>query len=60
MAIKARETITIIKERDVNATWRFYRIASSSSTPPEGGEPERKPYVRDQTVGSRGRIAEPA
>ena len=24
MAIKARETITIIKERDVNATWRFY------------------------------------
>ena len=26
MAIKARETITIIKERDVNATWRFYRM----------------------------------
>ena len=60
MAIKARETITIIKERDVNATWRFYRIASSSSTPSQPTEAQGKAYVNSQTVPSGWSISEPA
>ena len=60
MAIKARETITIIKERDVNATWRFYRIASSTSTPSQPTEAQGKAYVNNQTVPSGWSIAEPA
>ena len=60
MAIKARETITIIKERDVNATWRFYRIASSSSTPSQPTEAQGKAYVNNQTVPSGWSTAEPA
>jgi hypothetical protein len=60
MAIKARETITIIKERDVNATWRFYRIASSSSTPSQPTEAQGKAYVNNQTVPSGWSISEPA
>lgn len=60
MAIKARETITIIKERDVNATWRFYRIASSASTPSQPTEAQGKAYVNNQTVPSGWNISEPA
>ena len=60
MAIKARETITIIKERDVNATWRFYRIASSTSTPSQPTEAQGKAYVNNQTVPSGWSISEPA
>ena len=60
MAIKARETITIIKERDVNAIWRFYRIASSSSTPSQPTEAQGKAYVNNQTVPSGWSISEPA
>lgn len=60
MAIKARETITIIKERDVNATWRFYRIASSSSTPSQPTEAQGKAYVNNQTVPSGWDISEPS
>ena len=60
MAIKARETITIIKERDVNATWRFYRIASSSSSPSQPTEAQGKAYVNNQTVPSGWSISEPA
>lgn len=60
MAIKARETITIIKERDVNATWRFYRIAPSTSTPSQPTEAQGKAYVNSQTVPSGWSISEPA
>ena len=60
MAIKARETITIIKERDINATWRFYRIASSASTPSQPTEAQGKAYVSNQTVPSGWSITEPA
>ena len=60
MAIKARETITIIKERDVNATWRFYRIASSSSTPSKPTDAQGKAYVNNQTIPSGWSISEPA
>ena len=60
MAIKARETITIIKERDVNATWRFYRIVSSSTTPSQPTEAQGKAYVNNQTVPSGWSISEPA
>ena len=60
MAIKARETITIIKERDVNATWRFYRISPSTSTPSQPTEAQGKAYVNNQTVPSGWSISEPA
>ena len=60
MAIKARETITIIKERDINATWRFYRIASSTSTPSQPTEAQGIAYVNNQTVPSGWSISEPA
>lgn len=60
MAIKARETITIIKERDVNATWRFYRIASSTSAPSQPTEAQGKAYVSDQTLPTGWSVAEPA
>ena len=60
MAIKARETITIIKERDVSAIWRFYRIASSTSTPSQPTEAQGKAYVNNQTVPSGWSISEPA
>ena len=60
MAIKASETITIIKERDINATWRFYRIASSTSTPSQPTEAQGEAYVNNQTVPSGWSISEPA
>lgn len=60
MAIKARETITIIKERDVNATWCFYRIASSTTTPSQPTEAQGKAFVNNQTVPSGWSISEPA
>jgi len=60
MAIKARETITIIKERDVNATWRFYRIAASTAAPSQPTEAQGKAYVNDQTLPSGWSVSEPA
>lgn len=60
MAIKASETITIIKERDINATWRFYRIASSTSIPSQPTEAQGEAYVNNQTVPSGWSISEPA
>ncbi|OLR55029.1 hypothetical protein BHK98_02480 [Hornefia porci] len=60
MAIKARETITVSKERDVSATWRFYRIAASTSTPSQPTEAQGKSYVSNKTVPSGWSISEPA
>lgn len=60
MAIKARETITIIKERDINATWRFYRIAPSTSAPSQPTEAQGKAYVNNKTVPSGWSVTEPA
>lgn len=60
MAVKARESITISKERDVNAVWRFYRIASSASAPSQPTEAQGKAYVASQTVPTGWNTAEPA
>lgn len=60
MAIKARETITVSKERDISAVWRFYRIAASTSTPSQPTEAQGKAYVTNKTVPSGWSISEPA
>lgn len=60
MAVKASGTITISKERDVSATWRFYKIAPSTSTPSKPTDAQGKAYVSDRTVPSGWSLSEPA
>ena len=60
MAVKASGTITISKERDVSATWRFYIIAASTSTPSKPTDAQGKAYVSDRTIPSGWSLSEPA
>ena len=60
MAVKASGTITVTKERDVAAVWRFYKIAASTSTPSQPTEAQGKAYVNDRTVPSGWSLSEPA
>lgn len=47
--IKARSSITVSKERDIDASWRFYRIASSTSTPSAPTEAQGKAFVTNHS-----------
>ena len=60
MAVKAAASITIALERDIQGTWRFYRIASSSSAPSAPTESQGKAYVASGTVPSGWSKVEPA
>ena len=58
--IKARATITVAWERDILATYRFYRIAASTSTPSAPTVAEGKTFVNSGTVPSGWSKVEPA
>lgn len=58
--IIARNSITVSKERDIDAVWRFYKIAASSVTVNAPTEAEGKAYVSSRTVPSGWSISEPA
>ena len=47
--IKARSSITVSKERDIDASWRFYRITSSTSTPSAPTEAQGKAFVANHS-----------
>lgn len=57
---KASASITVALERDISATWRFYRITSSISPPSQPTEAQGKAYVNNQTVPSGWSTSEPA
>ena len=50
MAVKACAAITVSIERDIQGTWRFYRIASSTLTPSVPTEAQGKAFVDSGTV----------
>lgn len=60
MAVKACAAITVSIERDIQGTWRFYRIASSTATPSAPTEQEGKAFVSSGTVPSGWSKVEPA
>ena len=60
MAVKASCIITVSKERDVNAVWRFYRIAASTTTPSKPTEAQGKAYVSGGTIPSGWSVSEPS
>ena len=59
MAVIARQEITVSLERDINAVWRFYKIASSTSTPSAPTEAQGKTFVSSGTVPSGWSKVEP-
>lgn len=60
MAVKASAAITVSIERDIQGTWRFYRIASSSSTPSAPTTAQGQAFVSSGTVPSGWSKVEPA
>lgn len=60
MAVKASAAITVSIERDIQGTWRFYRIASSSSTPSAPTTAQGQAFVNSGTVPSGWSKVEPA
>ena len=60
MAVKANAAITVAIERDVQGTWRFYRIAPSASVPSAPTEAEGKTFVSSGAVPSGWSLVEPS
>ena len=60
MAVKANAAITVAIERDIQGTWRFYRIASSANAPTVPTEAEGKEFVSNGIAPSGWSLVEPA
>lgn len=60
MAVKASASITIAHERNIHSLTRFYKIASSTSTPTVPTENQGKAYINSGTLPSGWSKAEPA
>lgn len=60
ITIKARAMITVAWERDILATYRFYKISSSTATPSAPSIAEGKTFINSGTVPSGWSKVEPA
>ncbi|WP_027868852.1 hypothetical protein [Eubacterium sp. AB3007] len=60
MAIKASASITVSIERDIQGTWRFYMIASSTTTPSKPTDAQGVAFVSSGTIPSGWAKVEPS